>query len=112
MKLKINFWAGIIDIINCILCAISWFSLFVSAIVDAMNNVVLTSLVLIILFYLFAWSGIIINIIALIKSSKVDISITGPVLGIIGNSLLGITTWFAFPALIVLIVATVFTMKN
>ena len=57
-----------------------------------------------------AWIGVVLNIIALIKSKKAGISLIGPILGIIGSGLFGLTAAMAFPDLIILIIATVFTM--
>jgi hypothetical protein len=52
--------------------------------------------------------GIILNIIALIQSRKKGISIVGPILGIIGNALFLISAVIAFPAIVVIIIGTVF----
>ena len=35
MKLKINMWTGILDIVNCVLFAVSWFVIFGTAFSDA-----------------------------------------------------------------------------
>ena len=111
MKLKINMWTGILDIVNCVLFAISWFVIFGAAFTDTMNNGNST-IVVGIIFYGMAWIGVVLNIIALVRSKKAGISITGPILGIIGSALFGFTAYLAFPALVVLIIATVFTIRQ
>lgn len=109
MKLKINMWTGILDIVNCVLFAVSWFVIFGTAFSDAVSGGNATSGTGT-FFYVMAWIGIVLNIIALVKSKKAGISIVGPILGIIGSALFGLTAALAFPALVVLIIATVFTM--
>lgn len=111
MKLKINTWTGVLDIVNCVLFAVSWFVIFGTAFSDAIDGADTTSGTAG-FFYLMAWIGVGLNIVALVKSKKTGISIVGPVLGIIGSALFGVTAALAFPALVVLIVATVFTMMQ
>lgn len=108
MKLKINMWTGIIDIVNCILFCASWFVIFGTAFTDATTGSNSTDIAAIV-FYGMAWIGVIMNILALLKSKEAGISLVGPILGIIGSALFGITALAAFPALVVLIIATVFT---
>ena len=109
MKLKINMWTGILDIVNCVLFAMSWFVIFGAAFSDATTGGNSTSGAGA-FFYIMAWVGVVLNIIALVRSKKANISIVGPILGIIGSALFGVTAALAFPALVVLIIATVFTM--
>ena len=109
MKLKINMWTGILDIINCVLFAVSWPVIFGTAFSDAFSGSSLTNGTGT-FFYVMAWAGVVLNIIALVQSKKANISIVGPILGIIGSALFGLTAFLAFPALIVLIIGTVFTM--
>ncbi|QNQ80350.1 transporter [Lactobacillus sp. PV034] len=111
MKLKINTWTGILDIVNCVLFAVSWFVIFGTAFSDTMNHGNATTPTAV-FFYAMAWAGVALNIVALVRSKKVGISITGPVLGIIGSALFGVTALLAFPALVVLIIAAVFTMMQ
>lgn len=106
-NLKINIWTGILGIINCILFAISWPVIFSTAASDAFGGTNLTSGTGV-FFYLMAAFGIILNIIALIQSRKKGISIVGPILGIIGNALFLISAAIAFPAIVVIIIGTVF----
>lgn len=105
MKLKINMWTGILDIVNCVLFAVSWFVIFGTAFSDATTGGNATGGASA-FFYIMAWVGVVLNIVALVKSKKANISIVGPILGIIGSALFGVTV----PALVVLIIATVFTM--
>lgn len=102
-------WTGILDIINCVLFAVSWPVIFGTAFSDAFSGSNLTNGTGT-FFYVMAWAGVILNIIALVQSKKANISIVGPILGIIGSALFGLTAALAFPALVVLIIATVFTM--
>ncbi|GEO48228.1 hypothetical protein [Companilactobacillus kimchii] len=106
-NLKINIWTGILDIINCILFAISWPVIFSTAASDAFGGTNLTSGTGV-FFYVMAALGVILNIVALVQSRKNNISIVGPVLGIIGNALFLITAAMAFPAIVVIIIGTVF----
>ena len=109
MKLKSNMWTGILDIVNCVLFAVSWFVIFGTAFSDATTGGNATGGASA-FFYIMAWVGVVLNIVALVKSKKANISIVGPILGIIGSALFGVTAALAFPALVVLIIATVFTM--
>lgn len=106
-NLKINIWTGILDIINCILFAVSWPVIFSTAASDAFGGTNLTSGTGT-FFYVMAAIGIILNIIALIQSRNKNISMVGPILGIIGNALFLISAAMAFPAIAVLIVGAVF----
>ncbi|MEY2374559.1 MULTISPECIES: hypothetical protein [Lentilactobacillus] len=108
-RLKLNTWTGILDIINCVLFALSWFVIAGTAFSDASNGGNATNSAAV-FFYGMAWIGVILNVIALLQSRRHGISLVGPVLGIIGSALFGFTAAMAFPALVVLIVATVFTM--
>ncbi|KRK81196.1 hypothetical protein [Companilactobacillus nodensis] len=110
-NLKINIWTGILGIINCVLFAISWPVIFSTAASDAFTGTNLTSGTGS-FFYFFAAIGVVLNIIALLKSRKANISIVGPVLGIIGNALFVFTASMAFPAIVVLIIGTVFIFLN
>lgn len=110
-KLKINIWTGILDIINIILVACSWFVIGTTAFADAFGGTNVTNGVGD-FFYLMLWIGVAINIWALIASRKHHISITGPVLGIIGSALFGCTAILALPSFIILIIAAVFTFMQ
>ncbi|KRK90427.1 hypothetical protein [Companilactobacillus futsaii] len=106
-NLKINIWTGILDIVNCVLFAVSWPVIFSTAASDAFGGTNLTSGTGT-FFYIMAAIGIIVNVIALIQSKQHSISIFGPVLGIIGSALFLLSAAMAFPAIVVLIVGTVF----
>lgn len=106
-NLKINIWTGILDIINCILFAVSWPVIFSTAASDAFGSTNLTSGTGT-FFYVMAAIGIILNLIALIQSKNKGISMVGPILGIIGNALFLISAAMAFPAIVVLIIGAVF----
>ncbi|KRL53154.1 hypothetical protein [Furfurilactobacillus rossiae] len=110
-KLKINMWAGILDIINCVLFAMSWFVIFGAAFSDAAAGTHATSGAGA-FFYILAWAGVVLNIVALVQSRRHNISIVGSVLGIIGSALFGFTAILAFPAIVVLIIAAVFVMMQ
>lgn len=105
-RLKINTWTGILDIVNCVLFAASWFVVFGAALDNGSHAADSSGT----FFYVMAWIGVILNAIALLQSRRHGISLVGPVLGIIGSALFGFTAAMAFPALVVLIVAAVFTM--
>lgn len=106
-NLKINIWTGILDIINCVLFAISWPIIFSTAASDAFGGTNLTSGTGT-FFYVMAAIGIVLNLIAIIKSKQSGISIVGSVLGLIGNALFLISAAMAFPAIVVIIIGTVF----
>jgi len=108
-RLKLNTWTGVLDIVNCVLFAISWFVIFSTAFSDASNGGNATDSAAN-FFYAMAWIGVVLNIVALIQSRKHNISLVGSVLGIIGSALFGFTAALAFPAMVVLIVAAVFIM--
>lgn len=108
MKLKINIWTGIIDIANCILFAFSWIAIFASAFGDAFNKTNNTGSTAA-FFYFFAAVGMILNIISLIQNRRYSISLVGPILGLVGNILFLLGAIMAFPSIVLLIVATVFT---
>ena len=74
MKLKINMWTGILDIINCVLFAVSWPVIFGTAFSDAFSGSSLTNGTGT-FFYVMAWAGVVLNIIALVQSKKANISI-------------------------------------
>lgn len=106
-NLKINIWTGILDIVNCVLFAVSWPVIFSTAASDAFGGTNLTSGTGT-FFYVMAAIGIILNIIALIQSRNKNISMVGPILGVIGNALFLLSAAIAFPAIVVLIVGAVF----
>ncbi len=107
MKLKINIWTGILDIVNAVVFASSWFVIFSTAFSDAANGGNATDGVGT-FFYVMAGIGVVLNIIALIQSKRHGISIVGSVLGLIGNALFLFSGALAFPAIVLLIIGTVF----
>lgn len=107
MKLKINIWTGILDIVNAVVFASSWFVIFSTAFSDAANGGNATDGVGT-FFYVMAGIGLVLNIIALIQSKRHGISIVGSVLGLIGNALFLFSGALAFPAIVLLIIGTVF----
>ncbi|MFR0553360.1 transporter [Loigolactobacillus coryniformis subsp. coryniformis] len=106
-KLKLNIWTGVLDIINCVVFAASWFVIFATAFSDAFVGSNRTSGASG-FFYFMAFFGLVLNIIALIQSRRHNISLVGSVLGIIGNALFLLIGALAFPAIVLLIIATVF----
>lgn len=60
------------------------------------------------IFYLFAWFGVILNAVAVVQSHNMNISPIGPILGVIGNALYGFTAALALPAVIVNIISAFF----
>ncbi|WKB36029.1 transporter [Terrilactibacillus sp. S3-3] len=108
-KLKINVFAGIIDILMAFLIMISWFTVFFAAFGDAATGSHATGGVGT-FFYTCAGIVLIVHIIALVKSKKAGISIAGHVLGIIGTACFLITMLLAFPAFVLVILAAIFTL--
>ena len=72
MKLKINMWTGILDIVNCVLFAVSWFVIFGTAFSDATTGGNATGGASA-FFYTMAWVGVVLNIVALVKSKKANL---------------------------------------
>ncbi|AEG40436.1 transporter [Lactobacillus kefiranofaciens] len=97
-KSKYDIWIGAINLINCLLFIASWFAIFGA---DFTTRVAM-------FFYLFAWIGVIINAIAVVQSHNLQISLVGPILGVVGNALYGFTAVLALPAVIVNIVSAFF----
>lgn len=110
-NLKINIGAAIMGIINCIVFAVSWPVIFGAAVSDGFTGTNITSGTGA-FFYAMAAIGLVLNIVALIQSKQVGISIVGPVLGIVGNGLFILTALMAFPAIIVLIISVVFLFMH
>ncbi|WP_369342747.1 transporter [Companilactobacillus nodensis] len=81
-NLKINIWTGILDIVNCVLFAVSWPVIFSTAASDAFGGTNLTSGTGT-FFYVMAAIGIILNLIALIQSKNKGISMVGPFWGLL-----------------------------
>lgn len=97
-KTKFDLWIGAINLFNCLLFIISWFAIFGA---DFTVRIAM-------FFYLFAWMGVILNAIAVVQSHNMQISIIGPILGIIGNALYGFTAVLALPAVIINIISAFF----
>ncbi|GKQ42956.1 hypothetical protein RD055328_08790 [Companilactobacillus sp. RD055328] len=108
MKLKINMWTAIDDIVNTILFFFSWFLIMGAAFSGDSSNA--DSMATFLLFM--AIIGLVLNIISLVRSKKVNISIVGPILGIIGNGIYLLGAWAAFPAIVLLIIACVFSFRQ
>lgn len=105
-KLKINMWTAIDDIINIVLFASSWFLIFGAAFGGGDSDSTADFLLFM------ALIGLVLNIISLVRSRKVNISIVGPILGIIGNGVYLFGAWAAFPAMVLLIIACVFSFMQ
>ncbi|KPN83319.1 Uncharacterized protein (Precursor) [Apilactobacillus kunkeei] len=101
MKSKMNIWTAAFNIFNCLMLFISWFVVIAQAIANNGN----TSGGF---FYLVTWVGVILNTISLYYAKHLNISIVGPVLGIIGSALSGLSMIFAFPSIVLLIISVVF----
>ncbi|KOY72066.1 DUF4352 domain-containing protein [Apilactobacillus kunkeei] len=101
MKSKINIWTAAFNIFNCLMLFISWFVVIAQAIANNGN----TSGGF---FYLVTWIGVILNTISLYYAKQLNISIVGPVLGIIGSAISGLSMIFAFPSIVLLIISVVF----
>ena len=105
-KLKINTWNGILSIVNCFLFAASWFFIIGAAFDGSFNgggslNSTAT--------FFYAMACVVVSIVALYKSKKASISIVGPLLCLLGNLAFGLAAAFAFPAIVLLIIGTVFS---
>ncbi|EEJ72281.1 hypothetical protein [Lactobacillus ultunensis] len=97
-KSKYDLWIGAINLFNCLLFIASWFAIFGA---DFTTRIAM-------FFYLFAWTGAILNTIAVVQSHNMQISIIGPILGVIGNMLYGFTAVLALPAVIINIISAFF----
>lgn len=105
MKIGINTASAIYNIVACVLFAMSWFVIFGGALFDSATATAA-------FFYICAWIGVILNAISIYKSKKAGIKITGGILGVIGNALFGIAAVFAFPAIVLLIISSVFLFQQ
>jgi len=112
-KLKINTAAGILDIINAILFISSWFIVFTAAVGDAFSGGTGSSAYAAGgFFYIMAAIGLVLHIMGLVKSKKVGISIVGHILGITGCGIFLLAMLFAFPAMVLMILAAIFTLMQ
>lgn len=97
-KSKYDLWIGGYNLFDCLLFICSWFAIFGADLTVKMSF----------FFYLFAWIGVILNAIAIVQSHNLQISLIGPILGVIGNALYGFNNSFALIALIINIVSALF----
>lgn len=97
-KSKYDLWIGGFNLVACLLYIGSWFAIFGADFTARMAY----------FFALFAWVGVILNAIAIVQSHNLDISLIGPILGVIGNALFGFTPGLALPAVIINIVSALF----
>lgn len=112
--LKINTIAGIFDIIASIVYLIApivgigtAFSEAFEAAESGSTESFATGVMI------FALTGLILHIIALVKSKKANISNTGNILGIIANAIvLALGILLSFPAMVLSILSAVFTLKQ
>ena len=114
MKLKINTWAGIFDIVASVFYLVGPFMGFSVAVSEAFDGAAPGSSSAFGSFALcFALVGLILHIVALVISKKVNISLTGNILGIIAHAIVFVLgLLFAFPAMVLSILSAVFTLKQ
>lgn len=114
MKLKINTWSGIFDIVASVFYLVGPFMGFGVAVSEAFDGAAIGSSLAFGSFALcFALVGLVLHIVALVKSKKVGISLTGNILGIVANAIvLCLGLLFAFPAMVLSILSAVFTLKQ
>lgn len=110
-KLKINTASGIVDIVNTVLVAMSWFVVLFSAVDEATGGGSSTTGSAS-FFYVAVGVGLVLHIIGLVKSKKVGISITGHILGIVGSGLFLLSMAFALPTFVLLILSSIFTLMQ
>ncbi|MTP79787.1 hypothetical protein GMB70_14160 [Turicibacter sanguinis] len=114
MKLKINTIAGIFDIIASVMYFIApvvgigaAFSEAFEATEAGSTESLATG------FMVFALIGLVLHIVALVKSKKANISNVGNILGIIANAIvLVLGLLLAFPAMVLSILSAVFTLRQ
>ena len=113
MKLKINTWAGIFDIVASVFYLVGPFMGFSVAISEAFDGAAGFSSAFGTIALCFTLVGLILHIVALVKSKKANISLTGNILGIIANAIvLVLGLLFAFPAMVLSILSAVFTLRQ
>lgn len=114
MKLKVNTWAGIFDIVASVFYLVGPFMGISVAMSEAFDGAAPGSSSAFCTFALcFALVGLILHIVALVKSKKAHISLTGNILGIIANAIVFVLgLLFAFPAMVLLILSAVFTLRQ
>ncbi|USS90834.1 DUF6056 family protein [Fructilactobacillus carniphilus] len=111
MKLKLNYWVAVDDIINACVFIVSWFLILGASFSDAFDKT--SDLASIRIFLaLLACLGLILHLVQLQQCRRWNVSIVGAILGIIGNCLFLIAPLFALPAFVLLIIAAVFEFIN
>ncbi|WP_429970826.1 transporter [Fructilactobacillus sp. Tb1] len=109
MKLKLNMWTAIYDIFEIIFAFFSWFLIMGAAFSDAgKDNASSMATFLAVV----ALIGLVLNVWSLVQSKKHQISIVGPILGIIGSGIFALGSIMAFPAMVLLIIACVFSFMQ
>lgn len=111
-KLKLNMWTAILNIVNCVLFAVSWFVIFGTAITDATGASHGATNGAGTFFYAMAWIGVVLNAICIYRSHKNGIKVVGGILGTIGSLCFGLTAALAFPAIVLLIISSVFLFQQ
>lgn len=114
MKLKINIFAGIFDIIASVVYLFAPIIGIGSAFSEAFEATEAGSTESLALGFLgFALIGLILHIVALVKSKKANISNVGNILGIIANALVVVLgLLLSFPAMVLSILSAVFTLRQ
>ncbi|WP_225362890.1 transporter [Apilactobacillus micheneri] len=102
MKSKMNTWTAIFNIFNAVMLFISWFVVIIQA-ASSDGNASSAAF-----FYIVTWIGVLLNILSFYYAKQLNISVVGAVLGIIGSLLSGLSMIFAFPSIVLLIIAVVF----
>lgn len=110
-KLKINVASGIMDIVNSVLVAVSWFVVLFSA-VDEATGGGSSTVGSATFFYVMAGVSLVLHVIGLVKSKKVGISITGHILGIVASGVFLFSIALALPSMVLFILASVFTLMQ
>ena len=113
-KLGINTAAGIVDIVGAVLYLVALFVIVGAAI----NEVVGTTgegstQTIATVFMLFAIVGVVLHIVGLVQSKKVNLKITGHILGIVGHGIyVLLSALMGWAAMILCILAAIFTLMQ
>lgn len=108
--LSINVLAGILDILGAIIYFFAMFIIIVGSLGTKDGSGGGTAATI---FIVFAVISLIVHIIALIQSKKAQLKTSGHIIGIIGHALYAVLgALLGIPAMVLCIIAAVFTLKN
>ncbi|MQS51544.1 hypothetical protein [Companilactobacillus mishanensis] len=107
---KFNHITALTDIISCLVFSSAWLFMFHSSFNKNFLSETFQISPIWILFYVLAGMGFLINTFQMDRHKDCHITKIGPILGMTGNGIFLLSPSFAFPAILILLVAIVFTL--